>query len=249
MTLTAADIERLRAAHGLDQPLHERYFAWLSAVLRGEFGFSRLYAVPAAQVLAAAFVAQPAGDADVPVLVEVVEQLLAGAGEAVHHRRAEPAVELLHDRHEVGMRVALVQEQRLAGVDRDLQLAFEGLALRRARREVAEIVETALADGDDLRIREQRAHFGVAFLGVFDRVVRMHAGGGVEHTRVLLRQRQRFGRVFAAGAGNDQLRNAGRTCAFQHRVAIPVEAVVGEVGADVDELHAAILSRGRVHGR
>src|ERR687894_3089285 len=49
--LTAADIERLRAAHGLDRPLHERYLSWLSAVLRGEFGFSRLYAVPAAQVL------------------------------------------------------------------------------------------------------------------------------------------------------------------------------------------------------
>ena len=49
--LTAADIERLRAAHGLDRPLHERYLGWLAAVLRGEFGFSRLYAVPAAQVL------------------------------------------------------------------------------------------------------------------------------------------------------------------------------------------------------
>ena len=43
--LTAADIERLRAAHGLDRPMHERYLAWLSAVLRGEFGFSRFYAV------------------------------------------------------------------------------------------------------------------------------------------------------------------------------------------------------------
>ena len=49
--LTAADIARLRAAHGLDQPLHERYLAWLAAVLRGEFGFSRLYAVPAERVL------------------------------------------------------------------------------------------------------------------------------------------------------------------------------------------------------
>jgi peptide/nickel transport system permease protein len=49
--LTPADVERLRGAHGLDRPLHERYLAWLAAVLRGEFGFSRLYAVPAAQVL------------------------------------------------------------------------------------------------------------------------------------------------------------------------------------------------------
>lgn len=49
--LTAADLERMRALHGLDRPLHERYLAWGAAVLRGEFGFSRLYAVPVARVL------------------------------------------------------------------------------------------------------------------------------------------------------------------------------------------------------
>src|SRR3546814_10938102 len=65
------------------------------------------------QVLAAALVAQPAGDADVPVAVKVVEQLFASAGEAVHDDRAVPAVELAHDGKEVGMRVALVQDQGL----------------------------------------------------------------------------------------------------------------------------------------
>ncbi|TDH59076.1 ABC transporter permease [Dankookia rubra] len=49
--LTAADAARLRALHGLDQPLRARYLAWAAAVLRGEFGHSRLFAVPAAQVL------------------------------------------------------------------------------------------------------------------------------------------------------------------------------------------------------
>ena len=49
--LTAADIERLRALHGLDRPISERYLAWLAAVAQGDFGFSRLYAVPVAQVL------------------------------------------------------------------------------------------------------------------------------------------------------------------------------------------------------
>jgi peptide/nickel transport system permease protein len=50
-TLTAADVARMRAVHGLDQPLHRRYLAWGAAVLRGDFGYSRLYAVPAARVL------------------------------------------------------------------------------------------------------------------------------------------------------------------------------------------------------
>ncbi|MBK1657674.1 ABC transporter permease [Paracraurococcus ruber] len=49
--LTAADAARMRALHGLDRPLHERYLAWVAAVLGGEFGHSRLFAVPAAQVL------------------------------------------------------------------------------------------------------------------------------------------------------------------------------------------------------
>ncbi len=49
--LTAADAERLRALHGLDRPLHERYLAWATALLRGEFGHSRLFARPVAEVL------------------------------------------------------------------------------------------------------------------------------------------------------------------------------------------------------
>jgi len=49
--LTAEDAARLRALHGLDQPLIARYLAWAGMVLRGEFGFSRLFAQPVASVL------------------------------------------------------------------------------------------------------------------------------------------------------------------------------------------------------
>lgn len=49
--LTAGDAARLRALHGLDQPLLARYAAWAMSVLRGEFGYSRLFAVPVADVL------------------------------------------------------------------------------------------------------------------------------------------------------------------------------------------------------
>ena len=196
-----------------------------------------------AQVRAAALVAQPAGDADMPVPVEVVEQLLAGAGEAVHHRRPGPALEVLHHRHEVGVGVALVQEQRLGisgrrQVRADLQLALECLALGRAWREVAEVVQPALAHRHHFRVRVQRAHFGVAFLGVFDRVVRVHPGGGVEHARMRLRQPQGQRRMLAAGAGDHHPRHPGLAGAGQDRVAVAVEAFVGEVGADVDQVHA-----------
>jgi len=51
------DAARMRALHGLDQPLIARYLAWASGALRGEFGFSRLYARPAAEVLGDALIA------------------------------------------------------------------------------------------------------------------------------------------------------------------------------------------------
>jgi len=49
--LTAEDAARLRALHGLDQPLMARYAAWARALLAGEFGYSRLFAQPVAQVI------------------------------------------------------------------------------------------------------------------------------------------------------------------------------------------------------
>jgi peptide/nickel transport system permease protein len=49
--LTAADIVRLKAVYGLDQPLVGRYLAWLRAVLQGDLGFSRLYSQPSVAIL------------------------------------------------------------------------------------------------------------------------------------------------------------------------------------------------------
>ena len=49
--LTAADVARLKALQGLDQPLIHRYLLWLSAALQGDFGYSRLQSLPVWQVL------------------------------------------------------------------------------------------------------------------------------------------------------------------------------------------------------
>ena len=50
--LTAADVARLKALQGLDQPLMKRYLAWAGAALAGNFGYSRLYATTALAALA-----------------------------------------------------------------------------------------------------------------------------------------------------------------------------------------------------
>ena len=50
--VTTADITRLKALQGLDQPLLDRYAAWLTNALKGDFGYSRLFAKPVLEVLA-----------------------------------------------------------------------------------------------------------------------------------------------------------------------------------------------------
>ena len=49
--ITAADAARLKALQGLDQPLLDRYLAWLQRLLSGDLGYSRLYGEPVLNVL------------------------------------------------------------------------------------------------------------------------------------------------------------------------------------------------------
>ncbi|MFV2089873.1 MAG: ABC transporter permease, partial [Pseudomonadales bacterium] len=49
--MTPADAAHLRSLYGLDLPVYERYWNWFVAALGGDFGYSRLYNQPVAQVL------------------------------------------------------------------------------------------------------------------------------------------------------------------------------------------------------
>ncbi len=49
--LTPADAARLRALYGLDLPIGERYWNWLSAALGGDLGFSRSHNRPVLEVM------------------------------------------------------------------------------------------------------------------------------------------------------------------------------------------------------
>jgi len=49
--LTPEDAARLRALHGLDLPIYERYFNWLGSLLGGDLGYSRLFARPVSALL------------------------------------------------------------------------------------------------------------------------------------------------------------------------------------------------------
>ncbi len=49
--MTAADAAALRAIYGLDLPIYERYWNWLTAALQGDLGYSRLFGQPVLDVL------------------------------------------------------------------------------------------------------------------------------------------------------------------------------------------------------
>src|SRR5690348_1633682 len=105
-----------------------------------------------AQMLPAAFVANPTRDTDIKPTLDIGDELVALAGEAMHDRARNAIAHIVEAGDEIRMRIALMQEQWLAGFHADRELAFEGRDLRRVRRIVAVIIETGLADG---------AHFGV----------------------------------------------------------------------------------------
>ena len=49
--LTSEDAARLRQLHGLDRPVVERYWTWLTTALSGDLGYSRLHTKPVLEVL------------------------------------------------------------------------------------------------------------------------------------------------------------------------------------------------------
>jgi len=50
--ITSEDLARLKAYYDLDRPLYERYGDWLLGALGGDFGYSRLYALPVTELMA-----------------------------------------------------------------------------------------------------------------------------------------------------------------------------------------------------
>lgn len=89
--LTSEDAQRMRVLHGLDRPFHERYLAWAGGLLRGEFGYSRLFAQPVAALLGPALLSTLAL-AGTALLLALTLGVALGAL-AASRPRAAPAVD------------------------------------------------------------------------------------------------------------------------------------------------------------
>jgi len=146
---------------------------------------------------------------------------------------------LAQDGAEVRMRIALMQEDGLAGVHGELELREEGLALGAGGREVAEVVETALADRHRALEREQLAQrLELAPLEAGG-MVRMDAGGAVERVRVASRELRGGPRAREVRAGDDLLRDAGGARGGDDLIEVVAKALMREIRADVDPVRRA----------
>ena len=90
---------------------------------------------------ASTLVADPAGDADVKIEIEVCVECALVPGEAVHDGTPEPVAVTGEDGDESLARIALVHEQRHVELRGNLDLRFEGALLAIPGREVAIEVE------------------------------------------------------------------------------------------------------------
>ena len=194
------------------------------------------------QVRAPALVADPAGDADVQIQIEVTEQRLLFAGEAMHHGGRQLITVIAQDLQQALAGIALVEEHRQLQLDRQRQVLFQDFFLLRARREITIEIQPAFTHRHDVRLLEQTAQtlgaVGVPVAGA----VGVNTGGGEQPLSRFVQLPAQFQRLFAAldtGAGEHQLADPGSVGAVEYSLVFVGKTGVGQVDADIDELHGA----------
>src|SRR6185437_3463225 len=187
------------------------------------------------EVRTAPLIADPTGDADRQPELEITLELRGAAGETVRYSPGERRPVLAQDGDEIPVCLALVQEHRLAAAGGKLQLAMKTLALGSVRRVVAEVIEPALAYGDDLRGGGQLAELRQDGRRELRGVMGMYARGGEEPAGVLPRECDRGAGAPGRGARDDHLHDTGGFGARDHGAAIGIIAVVRQIDPDVDQ--------------
>ena len=114
------------------------------------------------------------------------------------------------------------------------ELQLESPPLLGRRREIPEVVETAFTGCDDHRIGSCAPSRSASSLQA-RRVVRVDTGGRAKALRMLPAERNGPVSVVQGTAGHDHRDDARGAGALTDGIAIHIEAVVREIGADIDE--------------
>ena len=109
------------------------------------------------EIGAPALVAEPAGDPDIQVHVQVVTRHLRRTRKAMSDSAAQVATNRTQQFHQFLVGIALVQENRQSSISCKFKLLAKRLPLGVARRKVPIEIEPALTYGDHLLLAQQFA--------------------------------------------------------------------------------------------
>ncbi|MCY1356745.1 hypothetical protein D9M69_432060 [compost metagenome] len=135
-----------------------------------------------------------------------------------------------------------MQKNRQLQFDGHGQVFFEDLLLLRARREITVEIQPAFAHGHHIRLQEQAAQTSGAVGVPVAGAVRVNTGGGEQALGAFVQLLAQLKGLFTAldtGAGQHQLAHAGRVGAVKYGLVFVGKTGVGQVDADIDELHGA----------
>jgi hypothetical protein len=134
------------------------------------------------------------------------------------------------------MRVPLMEKNRQAHLCGKRKLRRKRRLLAIARREIAVVIEPALADGNGVRAFEQRPQCRDAVLVELIGIVRVDPGGCEE--RPLVRGAELYGPGASRHrcSGDDEAADAVFGRAPYYVVSVGIEAVMGKVDADIDQV-------------
>jgi len=133
------------------------------------------------------------------------------------------------------MGLAIVDEHRLAGARRKVELAGECLALHVRRGQVAKEVETDLADRHGVALPRQRLQPRPVRRGGSRDEMRMDPDSRHDQARVLGSERERCVRGGEVVAGDQDPVDAGGQGALDDRLAVDVKGLALQVAVRVDE--------------
>ena len=126
------------------------------------------------------------------------------------------------------------------------QMFFEDFFLLRARREITVEIQPAFTHGDHVWLVQQTAQPARAVSIPVTGRMRVNASGGEQLLAAVIQlpaQLQRLFATFDAGAGQHQLADPGSVGAVEHGLMFFSKTGVGQVDADIDELHGSTSGR------
>lgn len=187
------------------------------------------------QVGATPLVADPPGDADRQVHLQVGHELLVRARKTVRDPTDQRRAVLPQNRYKIRVCVTLVQKNRLAHARGELQLAVKCLLLHGARRKVAKVIQSAFAHRNNLWQGCELAQLRQQLLGELFRVVRMYTRSREELPGMSTRHFDSSTGTRPARASYHHLHYASRHGARNDGVTISIETVVRQIDTDIDQ--------------